>query len=135
MRSRVQEQFNKRKEWLQQRGVYLCINLMLWIIFLTTGGFVDTPPWPLLVSLGWGAGLVAHGIDYRSHTSREKAISRAVERERDRLYNSEKPKRDRSADDSYAERRSDVRLTEDGEFTDSMIEQIEDEARSKRSGR
>ncbi len=138
VRNRVNETINKKREWFQHFPVYICINIMLWAIFLFSDGD-HTFPWPLLVSIGWGIGLAAHGMEYLSHSSRESAISSAVEQERDRLYNGEKPKRDRhqSRRDRKAEARGDsaIRLTEDGELTDSMVEQFEDEAKSRRSRR
>ena len=130
VRDRVNESINKKREWFQHLAVFIPINIMLWMIFgLSGGGF----PWPLLVLLGWGIGLAGHGIEFLSHNSRESAISRAVEQERDRLYNGEKPKRDRSPREPRSE--SNVRLTEDGELTDSMVQQYEDEAKSRRSRR
>ena len=66
-------------------------------------------------------------------SAREKAVQRAIEQERERLYDEgEKPKRDqRSRSDDSRE----VRLTEDGEFTESMVEEIDHEEKAKRSGR
>ena len=61
----------------------------------------------------------------------QRAIERAVERERERLW-SEKPKNDFADDDLDA--RS-VRLTEDGELTDSTIQQWERDDKPKRSRR
>jgi hypothetical protein len=133
VRNRVNDEFSKRREWLQHLGVFVCINAMLWLIYLFIGGGF---PWALIVTLGWGVGLVGHGMEYRSHSTRETAITRAIEQERDMIYESEKPKRERRGDDSRADRgASPVRLTEDGEFTDSMIQELEDEAKSKRSRR
>lgn len=133
VRNRVNDEFNKRREWLQHLGVFVCINAMLWLIYLFSGGGF---PWALIVTLGWGVGLVAHGIEYRSHSTRETAINRAIEQERDMIYGTEKPKRDRRSDASRADRGAGrVRLTEDGEFTDSMIEELEDDARARRDRR
>jgi hypothetical protein len=39
--------------------VYLIVNIMLYIIWWTTGG-PDSLPWPIFVTIGWGIGLVAH---------------------------------------------------------------------------
>jgi hypothetical protein len=108
---------------------------MLWIIFFASASisflsFASGFPWPLIVMLGWGIGLVSHGFEAVTATSRERAITRAVERERDQLYAGDKPKRDLRSD-----RSREVRLTEDGEFTESMIEDIDAEERNRRSRR
>lgn len=139
VRRRVTQPFRKRIEFLQHAAVFLMINLMLWIIFFLTGSvgreigipdFATSFPWPLIVALGWGAGLAAHAADvfmnggFRAE-ARERALQQQVERElqsleaEQSLY--EKPKRDRR-----------VRLTEDGELTDSMVEEAWDVDKPKR---
>ncbi|MCC6804109.1 MAG: 2TM domain-containing protein, partial [Anaerolineae bacterium] len=145
VRDRVNAALNKRREFVQHLAVYLCINVMLWVIFFASASvpflsFAGGFPWPLIVMLGWGIGLVSHGFEAITSISRERAISRAVERERDRLYDAEKPKRDRDltdpSDRSFEARGTrDVRLTEDGEFTDSMIADIEADEKAKRDRR
>jgi hypothetical protein len=115
---------------------------MLWLIFAFSSEipFVSALstgfPWPLIVMFGWGIGLVSHAYEAITATSRERAITRAVEREREQLYEGEKPKRDQRPDQSREARGArDVRLTEDGEFTESMIEDIDAEERARRSRR
>ncbi len=108
--------YKKRVELLEHAAVFVPINLMLWMIYLsgTIGGF----PWPLIVTLGWGAGFAGHladsyfGSDARG-ASRERAVQREVEREllRSDSRPLEKPKREFG-----------VRLNEDGELTDSIAE-------------
>jgi hypothetical protein len=89
---------------------------------------------------GWGIGLAIHASEAIGTGSRVNAIERAVERERDAIYGSEKLKNDRlsdsQADLSLSERGTlNVRLTEDGEFTDSMIEDIQRNEKPKRDQR
>lgn len=135
IRDRVSAAINKRREFIQHLAVFAFINLMLWVIYAGSAGtfldFASGFPWPLIVMLGWGIGLVSHAFEAMTAASRERAISRAVERERDRLYEGEKPKRDRqlTGDSDYSR---EVRLTEDGEFTESMIEDIDAEEKAKR---
>src|SRR5687768_1398047 len=74
IRSRVEQRFNKQKEILIHGATYLIINGLLWTLFLTgtlgdipiLGGIVDRFDlmFPLVVSLGWGVGMVAHALDY-----------------------------------------------------------------------
>ncbi len=129
IRQRAIEPMTKRREFIDHLAVYIPINIMLWIIYGTTG-FLSGFPWPLIVMLGWGIGLFFHAAETFSFSSREKAVERAIEQERERLYDNEKPKRELRDDDSR-----DVRLTEDGEFTESMVEEINQEEKQKRSGR
>ncbi len=129
IRDRVVQPMTKRREFADHLAVYVTINTMLWVIYISTG-FLAPLAWPLIVMLGWGIGLVAHGTEVVTTASRENAIERAIERERDQLYESEKPKHEERLDDSY-----DVRLTEDGEFTESMVEEIDAEEKQKRDRR
>ncbi|HVU09668.1 MAG TPA: protein kinase [Phototrophicaceae bacterium] len=120
IRHRVTEPITKRREFFDHLAVFLCINAMFWIVFGSGGGF----PWWLIITLGWGIGLVAHAGEMLSVTTRESAIEKAIAQERRQFEVDEKPKRDRR-----------VRLTDDGEFTDSMAEEIDSEEKAKRSGR
>jgi hypothetical protein len=133
VRDRVVQPITKRREFTDHLAIYVCINLMLWLLNLS---FIHADfPWPLIVSLGWGFGLVAHGFEAMTTASRENALNRAIDRERDQMYAGDKPKRDRLYIDDEPVRSSGVRLTEDGEFTDSMISELEAEEKAKRGGR
>ncbi len=135
VRDRVVQSLTKRREFFEHFSVFVPINLMLWLIYTSSGGGF---PWPAIVTLGWSIGLFAHAAEALTAGSHERAINRAVEREQDRLYE-EKPKHQlrgesTSLDDlDVAAPR--VRLTQDGEFTDSMIEEIESDEKPKRSQR
>ena len=136
IRDRVQQPITKRREFFEHLGVFVLINLMLWMIYMSSGGGF---PWALIVTLGWGIGLVINAFEALSAGASERAIRRAVEREQDQLYEGEKrkhqlPPEPTSLDDlDVAAPR--VRLTQDGEFTDSMIEEIEADEKPKRSQR
>lgn len=142
VRRRAEKPFNERKEFFEHLGVYAMINSMFWVLFLSSSDWlarlVDDAdlaqvlefPWPLAIMFFWGIGLVAHGMQALGAQRREDAIQRALERERAQVYG-KKPKRDQYLpDDTVAERR--VRLTEDGEFTDSIIAEMEADEKPKR---
>lgn len=139
VRHRVEQPFTKRREFFEHLGVYVMINLMLWFVYFAGTNFFTTVlgsgfqflefPWPLIVMFGWGIGLVFHASEMFSAGRQQRAIDRAVERERERMYD-EKPKRDFYYEDDEAQ--PGVRLTEDGEFTDSMIQEIDRDARKRR---
>jgi tRNA A-37 threonylcarbamoyl transferase component Bud32 len=121
--------YKKRVELLEHVAVFFPINLMLWFIYLSSGG--GDFPWPLIVSLGWGAGFVGHVMDafFGSDVQaarREQAVQREVERELQRRDSValQKPKRTAS-----------VRLNEDGELTDSIAEAWELDEQPRRSKR
>lgn len=142
VRRRILKPYEKRKEFLQHVAVYVVINALMWFLWLTTGRFVPYLegvahftefPWPIIVMLAWGAGLVAHFVDMVANhganpESRERAIQREMEREREMMMQNsmlqEKPKRERH-----------MRLTADGEITDSVAEAWEIDNKQKRSAR
>lgn len=94
---------------------------------------VQQIPWPLYPTLGWGIGIFIHAISYYSKYGpgarrRERYIQREIERERlrkgyvtipDYAGQKSKRKRDRRQEDTAPA----VRLTEDGELTESYVEQ------------
>ncbi len=144
-RKEIDKPYNDRVELGQHIVVYVMINLMLWLLFLSSGPIIalDEPgvmeilrfPWPVFVTFGWGIGLAIDVAEKLSSRRNERAIEREMEAERRRLYG-EKPKRDRYYDDDDAYYSSDdqldVRLTGDGELTNSMIDEIERQQRPKR---
>ncbi len=134
VRKRVEKPFKKVEEFYQHLGVYIMINVMLWIMygFSIEGAslpfmgdlmseMVDVPfPWPLMVTLGWGIGLFANAMEALSAPVSERAIQRAIEQEQARMIPA-KAKRSESAASVVLPR---VRMNADGEFTDSMVEEL-----------
>ncbi len=122
IRMRVEWRLTHRRVFYGHASVYVLVNGMLWSIWaLTDAGHM----WPMYPMMGWGIGLVAHAMGYyyehglgREH--RERALQREIKRERGRVYGVEKPKNKNTLGDF-----SRVRLTEDGELSDSFIYQIE----------
>ncbi len=158
-RRKAEKPFTARTEWYQHLAVYVMINIMLWTIFgLTNAGELNALvnqfdpeageiaqgvlgfPWPIIVMLGWGIGLFAHGAEVFGAASRERAIQRQLERER-AFVSAAKAKRGEqdvtviegrsaavSLDDLLddGKQKRGARIREDGEFTDSMVEELRD---------
>jgi serine/threonine protein kinase len=125
VRRRVLKTRNEVQEFFSHLAVYVMVNGGLWSIFLSSGGFEDGGdfPWPMFVTLFWGIGLVANAIGVWGSKRNEVAIERAYVRELEsESLIEEKAKRKNSA----------IRLTEDGELTDSMVEEIEAQDKAKR---
>ncbi len=133
IRKRVEKRLEERNGLYSHLAAYVMVNLMLWGIWLFAGGGF---PWPAMVSMGWGIGMMAHYIDYRSNygsgrEKREQMIQDEIARERNRLQNSQeqplaKPKNDDLFYDDSANTGG-IRLTSDGEFTDSYISELQDD--------
>lgn len=144
IRRRAEAPIKKRIEFFEHLGVYTMINLMLWMIYIFAMPKIvdvldlddvpmigsDAPfPWPLVVMFFWGIGLVANAVEALGASRTERAVERELERER-AFLNSEKPKRALAADqDDFP---ASIRLTQDGELTDSMIADLDDDARRAR---
>jgi hypothetical protein len=125
IRQSIEKDFNKRKEFLIHLSVYLPINLLFWLVWQMAGGVQAAFPWPALLTLGWGVGLVAHGVDTyfqtgRRITAREQAIQREIEREREQRFG-EKRKRSRLV------------IAEDGELMEVVEDAGEVDEKPKRS--
>lgn len=122
IRKRVERLYNARKDIIIHTAVFVIINVVMWFAWrFTDFGQSFSVVWPLLVTGGWGAGYIAHLIDYLMKEASEKAVQREIERERAWRAGTldEKPKRDHA------------RLTEDGEL--EIIQDEDDYAPRRRS--
>lgn len=88
IRRRVEKYYNQRKEWYIHLTVFVVVNALLWGIWLVTGGWFGMGfPVPMIVLLGWGAGLAGHGVEVASHSpDRMMQIDRAAHDEMEKIY-------------------------------------------------
>lgn len=140
VRRRAEKPFTDKREFFQHLGVYTLIIAMMWFIFFMIGTIepdIMTVPWPAFVMGGWGLGLLGDGMSKLRSGSREASIAREMARERELLGNSEKLKNDHIGLDDLEgdEPSSSVRLTPDGEFTDSMVSEMLDSDRARNARR
>lgn len=116
IRQRVEQRMKARQEFWIHLGIYVAVNLFLWVVFfiIPAMGGENPFPWPIFVTGGWGIGIFSHAVEtyYKTNPSvqerRERAIQAEIERERQRMAGSvlsEKPKREQS-----------VRISDDGEL-------------------
>lgn len=87
IRQRIEKRYEERTGLLIHMVAFFAVNTVMWMIYLNSGGSF---PWPLIVTLGWGIGAVAHVLSYyyeygAGHERREAFIEREVERELDRM--------------------------------------------------
>jgi hypothetical protein len=130
----VERRVKKRAEFILHLVIYVAVNLILWAICLIFFGDSALMLIPLLTTLGWGVGLLWHGVDTYLQTGaldamREREMRREMEWVRAHRGPSsseedayEKPKRERA-----------VRLSADGELIPADSD--EDDSQLKRSGR
>ncbi|MBX3084183.1 MAG: 2TM domain-containing protein [Anaerolineae bacterium] len=142
IRARVTKRVNQRKEVLIHVGVYIIVNVLIWAVWLllradwftfSLGSDFDSVvrtmrdfPVAPMVTFGWLIGLLIHAyVVYLESNVIDKMADREmkieIERERERLYGQEKPKRE-------------MRLTDDGELeeVDEVSEERRRRARSTR---
>jgi serine/threonine protein kinase len=131
-RKRVKKRMEERNSWLSHLAAYIIANCMLWAFFLiTTDSF---PVWMIFVTGGWGIGVVSHSMEYYTKYGggaerREAEIQREVERELELSGVKSKNKEKRSGlslDDLDTQDSPSVRLTDEGELTDSFVEETEE---------
>lgn len=141
VRRSVSHNFYRRGDFIKNVSVFALINAMLWVIWSSHWPISIDFPWPLVVMLGWSIGLLSDGIKAlgggRSH-ERERAIEREIGRRRgesllEKRKNDEDEKRKNDQDDSLQDRA--VRLTGDGELTDSFVQEMDDKRQRRRRNR
>lgn len=123
IRRRIAKKHKERSEFITHLGIYLLINLMLWVAF--RGQW-----WLIFATLGWGVGLFGHWMEYYNKYGAGAAkIEEEVRNELSQIYgNAPKMKREAALllEDLEGDKLG-VRISEDGELTDSFV----DEARHK----
>ncbi|MFC1959620.1 protein kinase [Chloroflexota bacterium] len=141
VRQRIEARIEARRELFTHLGIFVMVMALLWVIWLLTTG-VGGFPWPLIVMFGWGIGIVAHIFEYyNTHGGgadrREAEIQRELDRARERGQLSATTVADldgvyleKQKNEDLADRR--VRLTDDGEFTDSFVDDLEYSEKDKR---
>ena len=68
--------------WYMHAGLYVVVNLAIFSV--STYGF-GTRPWSVFPLLGWGLGVVLHGVSVFVLGSGSSFRERMVQKERDRL--------------------------------------------------
>jgi serine/threonine protein kinase len=127
MRKFIEKKFEERNGLLIHFAIYLFVNLMIIGGSIADGDF----SWGAFVpAFFWGIGMFAHFMGYYSkygggRERREAMIQRELERERSRVMGTKAKHDDLFVDAA-------IRLTEDGELTDSYVDEIE-EKKHKRS--
>ena len=89
-RRRVDQYYNGRAEFLIHLTIFVLINGVLWGVWAFMRNAYGQPPvwpWPLVLSLPWGAGLLGHALDLRAKSpGRLAALERTVSRQMTELY-------------------------------------------------
>ena len=105
--------------------VFVLVNVALWLIQLYAA---PEFPFALIVTLGWGSGMVAHYLNYyykygAGARQREDAIEQEIARYRERAGVYEKPKNDR---------RGNLEINDDGEIEDGYDDEASHGSSRKR---
>lgn len=136
IRRQIKKRMEARTELVQHASWYVGVNLLLVFIWLVTGGFF----WPIFPLFFWGLGVAGQGFEYynkygggaqRREAAIEAEVQRKLEESRSAKHAAKgKPTsslrsvsarlRDDYTGDEQAQR---VRLNDEGELTDSFIEE------------
>jgi len=139
IRRRVEKRLKERREFRSHLSSYVLVNLfMIFIWAATDAGYF----WPIWVIGPWGIGLAFHAVNYWNEHGggrfrAERTLIREIEAERRR----EAMLRGDYDDDRYEKAKNDlsydavsprVRLNEDGEFTESFVDELDEAQKRKR---
>jgi tRNA A-37 threonylcarbamoyl transferase component Bud32 len=130
LRRRVKKRLKKKREAFRDLIMHMIFFVFLnswwfgfddWLRALSSG---ENPGWPHLFTLLWGIGLINQIFDYYNkygpgHNRRERMIDQEVEKERRRLLGESSASKLKNED--YVD--LPVRLTEDGELTESFVDE------------
>jgi hypothetical protein len=148
IRRRVQKRLKARNELASHIMIYLGVNGMLLFMWATFAGGIGSFPWPLFPIFFWGIGVVSQIGEYYTKYGagarrREAELEREVQREMERSTAgkaknaspaTDKAKRRLSVDELDEVPGARVRLNEDGELSDSFVQE-RDEQEARRSRR
>lgn len=116
IRARVERRYRRRYE--------LAAHIVLFLFIVVGLLLLRVPPRALALLGGvWALVLVVHGLQVVFAETTDRAIEREIEREQERMYEAEKPKRDRR-----------MRLSEDGELIEVIEDEWDDGGKQKRQG-
>jgi serine/threonine protein kinase len=136
IRKRVQKRLKERDEFISHLAIYIIVNIMMWaFFFVITESF---PFWMFFMTGGWGIGIFIHGYEYYTKygagaTRRNREIQAEVERELGSRPAKRKHDLELEIEPDALNTQLGVRLTEDGELTDSFV--AERHNAQKRRGR
>ena len=87
IRRRVEAKYDERNALLIHFTSYAGVNILVWAMWLFSGGGF---PWPLFVTVFWGIGMAGHLLDYYNKhgggaQKREERIDEEVRRHLERL--------------------------------------------------
>lgn len=122
LRLHIEKRIKCRQEVIGHIIAYVLVNIMLWVIYGLTGG---GHPWPIYPMMGWGIAVFFHAMSYytqygRGYDHHETQVQRELDEEYERRDTPHKPK-NRQSDYIGGQ----VRLTQDGEFTESFVDELD----------
>lgn len=150
IRRRVEKRAKDRQELITTLGVFVMSSVLLWVIYgILAGTFhgICLWPWPLVAMFGMGIAAFVMLLEYYGeHGGGAARVEAEVQREIERVRASspeslilEAEKRKNVDPDAIAAPTDDadltgrrVRLTDDGELTDSFIRTLEEQDRVRR---
>jgi hypothetical protein len=131
IRKYVEKKLEARNGLLIHAAIFTLVNLLIISSWANVPGGGGQLPGPFIVTFFWGLGLFAHYMDYsgkygRGRERRERLVELELEKERERVRRVKQKN-----DDLYYDEERSIRLTEDGELSDSTVDHIEDERRKR----
>jgi len=123
VRKQIEKRYEERQGLIIHAVIFVMVNIAMWLVWYYAQ--VDFP-FPIIITMGWGSGMLAHFLTYYykfggGAAKRDEAIEREIERYRERTGYYEKPKNERR-----------VELTEDGEIEEIYEDEVPESGRRRR---
>jgi len=83
LRKKAQKRAEEKVSFYIHLSVYIMVNLLLIVLWWINGG-VSTFPWFIFPLIGWGIGLVAHGVGVFAGSS---YVDKLAQKEFEKLKN------------------------------------------------
>lgn len=120
IRQRITRRYNNRAEFWSHVVAYIVSSVIVWRVLSPVGLFFTIAA----VIMGfWGMGLVIHAVQYLMKEAQERAIERAIDRERSWRWQA-----DETGDGTIKRKRDRLTLKHD----DAMLEVVEDDVPARR---
>ncbi len=116
IRKRITSRYNNRAEFISHLVAFVAVNGIVWFVLNLSGIFVTIAN---IILVLWGMGLVIHAVQFGTKEAQERAIEKAIERERSWQRNhDELPERE------IKRKRDRLTLNHDGELMDIVEEDL-----------
>ncbi len=78
LRRRAEERVKRKRSIQTQVGIFVIVNIILWVIWALNDSGQPGVPWPVYVTVAWG--VILAFIAWRTLSGEDSAVEREIER-------------------------------------------------------